>query len=107
MADIVAFILLFIIASSIWRLRYKRITRHEKERIHKTRWSADYETVKGETHVMVRRVYTDRKGDLQTVESDKTYVLLNNDPGWEVKFHEAMSEAQARAIALNSELPIR
>lgn len=82
-----------------WRFKAKRDAR----RALSAKWDAFYESKNGAIYVLVRKIYIDRNDHEHVLESSECAVIQERMTDWETIFHQEMSAARSRAIALNSE----
>ena len=71
--------------------------------IDRARWVPGHDEVDGETRVLVRRTYVGLDGHPVVLEERVLESFPAQDPGWEVRFTEAMSNARFRCTYLNAE----
>ncbi len=67
------------------------------------RWVAGHDEVDGRTRILLQRAATDRDGSRRVLEERVFRELPADDPLWEARFTEAMSEARFRCEVLNAE----
>jgi hypothetical protein len=67
------------------------------------RWLPGHDEVDGRTRVLLRRTYTGLDGRPAVLEERVLDTFPAQDPGWEARFTEAMSNARFRCAYLNAE----
>lgn len=67
------------------------------------RWVAGHDEVGGRTRVLLQRAAPDRDGSREVLEQRVFREFPADDPLWEARFTEAMSEARFRCEVLNGE----
>jgi hypothetical protein len=67
------------------------------------RWVPAHDEVDGRTRVLVRKTYTGLDGHPTVLDERVIDTFAADDPGWEVRFIEAMSRARFRCTYLNAE----
>lgn len=67
------------------------------------RWAATHDEVDGRTRILLQRAATTRDGSRAILEQRVFRDFPADDPLWEARFPEAMSEARFRCEVLNSE----
>ena len=67
------------------------------------RWAPAHDEVDGATRVLVRKTYTGLDGRPEVLEERVIDTFPATDPGWEVRFIDAMSQARFRCTYLNAE----
>ena len=67
------------------------------------RWVPAHDEVDGRTRVLVRKTYTGLDGHPAVLDERVIDTFAADDPGWEVRFIEAMSRARFRCTYLNAE----
>jgi hypothetical protein len=67
------------------------------------RWAPAHDEVDGATRVLVRKSYTGLDGRPETLEERVIVTFTADDPEWEVRFIEGMSQARFRCTYLNAE----
>jgi hypothetical protein len=73
------------------------------EAIAHARWTPAHDEVDGATRVLVRRAYTGLDGRPAVLDDRVIATFPADDPAWEARFTEAMSQARFRCQYLNSE----
>ena len=73
------------------------------EAIARARWAPAHDEADGATRVLVRRAYTGLDGHPVVLEARVIATFPADDPAWEARFTEAMSQARFRCQYLNSE----
>lgn len=71
--------------------------------IEAARWAPAHDEVDGVTRVLVRKAYTGLDGHPVVLEERVIGTFPADDPGWEVRFIEGMSQARFRCTYLNAE----
>jgi hypothetical protein len=71
--------------------------------IAQARWAPAHDEVDGATRVLVRRAYTGLDGRPVVLEERVLESFPAQDPAWEARFTEAMSNARFRCAYLNAE----
>ena len=71
--------------------------------IAQARWVPGHDEVDGTTRVLLRRTYTGLDGRPAVLEERVLDSFPAQDPGWEARFTEAMSNARFRCAYLNAE----
>jgi hypothetical protein len=71
--------------------------------IAQARWLPGHDEVDGTTRVLLRRTYTGLDGRPVVMEERVLETFPAQDPGWEARFTEAMSNARFRCSYLNAE----
>ncbi|UOX99810.1 hypothetical protein [Blastococcus sp. PRF04-17] len=71
--------------------------------IDRARWVPAHDEVDGTTRVLVRRTYVGLDGRPVVLEERVLETFPAQDPGWEARFTEAMSNARFRCAYLNAE----
>ena len=71
--------------------------------IAQARWVPGHDEVDGTTRVLLRRSYTGLDGRPAVLEERVLETFPAQDPGWEARFTEAMSNARFRCAYLNAE----
>ena len=71
--------------------------------IEAARWAPAHDEVDGATRVLVRKAYTGLDGHPVVLEERVIVTFPADDPGWEVRFIEGMSQARFRCTYLNAE----
>ena len=71
--------------------------------IAQARWVPGHDEVDGVTRVLLRRTYTGLDGRPAVLEERVLDTFPAQDPGWEARFTEAMSNARFRCAYLNAE----
>jgi hypothetical protein len=71
--------------------------------IAQARWLPGHDEVDGTTRVLLRRTYTGLDGRPVVMEERVLETFPAQDPGWEARFTEAMSNARFRCAYLNAE----
>jgi hypothetical protein len=71
--------------------------------IAQARWVPGHDEVEGATRVLLRRTYTGLDGRPAVLEERVLDTFPAQDPGWEARFTEAMSNARFRCAYLNAE----
>jgi hypothetical protein len=71
--------------------------------IARARWIPGHDEVDGTTRVLLRRTYTGLDGRPAVLEERVLDTFPAQDPGWEARFTEAMSNARFRCAYLNAE----
>ena len=71
--------------------------------IAQARWVPGHDEVDGTTRVLLRRTYTGLDGRPAVLEERVLDTFPAQDPGWEARFTEAMSNARFRCAYLNAE----
>ncbi|TFV83517.1 hypothetical protein E4P40_14115 [Blastococcus sp. CT_GayMR20] len=71
--------------------------------IAQARWVPGHDEVDGITRVLLRRTYTGLDGRPAVLEERVLDTFPAQDPGWEARFTEAMSNARFRCAYLNAE----
>jgi hypothetical protein len=67
------------------------------------RWVPAHDEVDGLTRVLLRRTYVGLDGRPSVLEERVLETFPAQDPGWEARFTEAMSNARFRCAYLNAE----
>jgi hypothetical protein len=67
------------------------------------RWAPAHDEVDGATRVLVRKAYTGLDGRPAVLEDRVIAAFPADDPEWEVRFIEGMSQARFRCTYLNAE----
>ena len=67
------------------------------------RWAPAHDEVDGATRVLVRKSYTGLDGRPETLEERVIATFASDDPEWEVRFIDGMSQARFRCTYLNAE----
>ena len=67
------------------------------------RWAPAHDEVDGATRVLVRKSYTGLDGRPDVLEERVLVTFPADDPEWEVRFIEGMSQARFRCTYLNAE----
>jgi hypothetical protein len=67
------------------------------------RWVPGHDELDGTTRVLLRRTYTGLDGRPTVLEERVLETFPAQDPAWEVRFTEAMSNARVRCAYLNAE----
>lgn len=67
------------------------------------RWAPAHDEVDGATRVLVRKSYTGLDGRPDVLEERVIVTFPADDPEWEVRFIEGMSQARFRCTYLNAE----
>jgi hypothetical protein len=67
------------------------------------RWVPAHDEVDGATRVLVRKTYTRLDGRPEVLEERVLTTFPSDDPEWEVRFIEGMSQARFRCTYLNAE----
>ena len=96
-------ILLAICGLGGWGLKWRHNRRRDARRKRLAKWNASYESIGDNTCVLIRRVFTDSSENEHVLESVVFAKISEDDPEWENKFHQSMSEARSNAAARNSE----
>jgi hypothetical protein len=73
------------------------------EAIARARWVPAHDEVDGVTRVLLRRAYVGLDGHPQVLEDRVLESFPADDPAWEARFTEAMSNARFRCAYLNAE----
>ena len=71
--------------------------------IAQARWVPAHDEVDGTTRVLLRRTYTGLDGRPAVLEERVLETFPAQDPAWEARFTEAMSNARFRCAYLNAE----
>jgi hypothetical protein len=71
--------------------------------IAQARWVPGHDEIDGTTRVLLRRAYTGLDGRPVVLEERVLETFPAQDPGWETRFTEAMSNARFRCAYLNAE----
>ena len=71
--------------------------------IDRARWVPGHDEVDGTTRVLLRRTYVGLDGRPTVLEERVLETFPAQDPGWEARFTEAMSNARFRCAYLNAE----